>query len=113
MCSSEHHLRLISVMTGRPTLIGRVNLKPGWQSKRRSKLFAAVENSLEKRAAKGAISPEDKLKKQENANIDYMMRIHRRIDEIVDDQTTADALKPWYMFMCKRPCFHNEYLPVF
>jgi len=88
-------------------------LEPGWQSKRRSKLFAAVENSLEKRAAKGAISPEDKLKKQENANIDYMMRIHRRIDEIVDDETTANALKPWYMFMCKRPCFHNEYLPSF
>jgi cation diffusion facilitator CzcD-associated flavoprotein CzcO len=88
-------------------------LQPGWQNKRRSKLLAAVENSLEKRAAKGAVSPEDKLKKQENANIDYMMRIHRRIDEIVDDTKTADALKPWYMFMCKRPCFHNEYLPAF
>jgi cation diffusion facilitator CzcD-associated flavoprotein CzcO len=88
-------------------------LQPGWQNKRRSKLLAAVENSLEKRAAKGAVSQEDKLKKQENANIDYMMRIHRRIDEIVDDTKTADALKPWYMFMCKRPCFHNEYLPAF
>ena len=88
-------------------------LEPGWQNKRRSKVLAAVENSLEKRAAKGASSPEEKLKKQENANIDYMMRIHKRIDEIVDDSATADALKPWYMFMCKRPCFHNEYLPSF
>ncbi|MEM9650497.1 MAG: monooxygenase, partial [Actinomycetota bacterium] len=26
---------------------------------------------------------------------------------------TAEALKPWYMLMCKRPCFHNEYLPTF
>ena len=88
-------------------------LQPGWQHKRREKVLAAVENSLEKRAAKGATSPEEKLRKQENANIDYMMRIHRRIDEIVDDPQTADALKPWYMFMCKRPCFHNEYLPSF
>jgi len=88
-------------------------LQPGWQHKRREKVLAAVENSLEKRAAKGATSPEEKLRKQENANIDYMMRIHRRIDEIVDDPATADALKPWYMFMCKRPCFHNEYLPSF
>ena len=88
-------------------------LQPGWQHKRREKVLAAVENSLEKRAAKGATSPEEKLRKQENANIDYMMRIHRRIDEIVDDPSTADALKPWYMFMCKRPCFHNEYLPSF
>ena len=88
-------------------------LQPGWQHKRREKVLAAVENSLEKRAAKGATSPEEKLRKQENANIDYMMRIHRRIDEIVDDPATAHALKPWYMFMCKRPCFHNEYLPSF
>ncbi|MAD06286.1 MAG: monooxygenase [Gammaproteobacteria bacterium] len=88
-------------------------LQPGWQHKRREKVLAAVENSLEKRAAKGATSPEEKLRKQENANIDYMMRIHRRIDEIVHDSATADALKPWYMFMCKRPCFHNEYLPSF
>ena len=43
----------------------------------------------------------------------YMMRIHRRIDEIVEDPATAEALKPWYMFMCKRPCFHNDYLPTF
>ena len=42
-----------------------------------------------------------------------MMRIHRRIDEIVEDPATAEALKPWYMFMCKRPCFHNDYLPTF
>ena len=88
-------------------------LQPGWQHKRREKVLAAVENSLEKRAAKGATSPEEKLRKQENANIDYMMRIHRRIDEIVNDPATADALKPWYMFMCKRPCFHNDYLPSF
>ena len=42
-----------------------------------------------------------------------MMWIHERIDEIVKDKQTADALKPWYMFMCKRPCFHDEYLPSF
>ncbi len=65
---------------------------------------------IEERAA---MSREEKIRRQENANIDYMMRIHRRIDEIVEDQATADALKPWYMFMCKRPCFHNEYLPSF
>jgi cyclohexanone monooxygenase len=59
------------------------------------------------------ISREEKIRRQEQANIDYMMRIHQRIDEIVEDQATADALKPWYMFMCKRPCFHNEYLPSF
>lgn len=42
-----------------------------------------------------------------------MMRIHHRIEEIVEDKDTAEALKPWYMMMCKRPCFHEDYLPTF
>lgn len=88
-------------------------LTPGWQAKRREKVLAAVERSPEQQARLDALTPEEKLRQQENSNIDYMMRIHRRIDEIVKDKETADALKPWYMFMCKRPCFHNEYLPSF
>ena len=88
-------------------------LEPGWQSKRREKVLALSEPSPEQKAKMAALTPEEKLKKQENGNIDYMMRIHKRIDAEVEDKATADALKPWYMFMCKRPCFHNEYLPTF
>ena len=29
------------------------------------------------------------------------------------DPKTAEALKPWYNWLCKRPCFHDEYLDVF
>ena len=88
-------------------------LKPGWQAKRRERVLAMSEPSPEEKAKMASVSREEKIQKQENANIDYMMRIHRRIDETVQDKATADALKPWYMFMCKRPCFHNEYLPSF
>jgi cyclohexanone monooxygenase len=88
-------------------------LEPGWQAKRREKVLAAVELSPGKKAKLDALTKDEKLQQQENGNIDYMMRIHKRIDEIVEDRTTADALKPWYMFMCKRPCFHNDYLPAF
>ena len=88
-------------------------LQPGWQAKRREKTLAAVEMSPEKRAELDALTLEEKVRRQENSNINHMMRIHKRIDEIVDDKATAEALKPWYMFMCKRPCFHNEYLPTF
>ena len=88
-------------------------LKPGWQAKRRQKAMTAPPLSVMQIEERVAMSREEKIRRQENANIDYMMRIHRRIDEIVEDQATADALKPWYMFMCKRPCFHNEYLPSF
>jgi cation diffusion facilitator CzcD-associated flavoprotein CzcO len=88
-------------------------LQPGWQAKRRERVLALSEPSPEQKAKMAALSPEEKLRKQENANIDYMMRIHKRIEETVKDKATAEALKPWYMFMCKRPCFHNEYLPTF
>ena len=26
---------------------------------------------------------------------------------------TAESLKPYYRQFCKRPCFHDEYLPTF
>jgi cation diffusion facilitator CzcD-associated flavoprotein CzcO len=39
--------------------------------------------------------------------------IRARVDEIVKDTATADALKPWYKQSCKRPCFHDDYLPAF
>jgi cyclohexanone monooxygenase len=42
-----------------------------------------------------------------------LRRIHRRIDEVVEDRETAESLTPWYRLMCKRPCFHNNYLPSF
>jgi len=40
-------------------------------------------------------------------------RIRNRVDEIVTDKDTAAKLKPWYSTWCKRPCFHDDYLPAF
>ena len=88
-------------------------LRPGWQQARREKHMRGRESDLTRKAELEALSREEKIQRQENANIDYMMRIHRRIEEIVEDRTTAEALKPWYMFMCKRPCFDDEYLPAY
>ena len=88
-------------------------LEPGWQAKRRERAMRGPRLTEEQRAERAAMSREEKIRRQENANIDYMMRIHKRIDEVVKDKATAEALKPWYMFMCKRPCFHNDYLPTF
>jgi cyclohexanone monooxygenase len=90
-----------------------MKLRPGWQAKRRAKARMDPELSEEKKVERATVSPEEKLRRQENANIEYMMRIHRRIEEVVQDKTTAAALKPWYMFMCKRPCFDNDYLPTY
>ena len=89
-------------------------LKPGWQAKRREKVIAGPPPpSPDKQAKLDKMTKQERVQLQENANIDYMMWIHDRVEEIVDDKATADALKPWYMFMCKRPTFHDEYLPSF
>lgn len=87
-------------------------LPPGWQANRRQRARMEARR-LEDGRGRPGISREEKIRRQENANIDYMMRIHKRIEEIVKDPATAEALKPWYMFMCKRPCFDNDYLPTF
>ncbi len=89
-----------------------LKLRPGWQAKRRERARMEARRMEEGSELRG-ISREEKIRRQENANIDYMMRIHKRIEEIVKDKATAEALKPWYMFMCKRPCFDNDYLPTF
>ena len=88
-------------------------LRPGWQEGRRMKAMRGRETDNALRAELAELSREEKIRRQENANIDHMMRIHKRIEEVVEDPATAQALKPWYMFMCKRPCFDDEYLPAY
>jgi cyclohexanone monooxygenase len=42
-----------------------------------------------------------------------MEAVRQLIDDTAHDRATADNLKPWYSYMCKRPAFHNDYLAVF
>jgi cation diffusion facilitator CzcD-associated flavoprotein CzcO len=49
----------------------------------------------------------------ELANFEKMEEIRARVDALVDDPVTAEALKPYYKMFCKRPCFHDEYLGAF
>jgi cyclohexanone monooxygenase len=42
-----------------------------------------------------------------------MNQIRQRVDDSVNDPGTAEALKPYYRQMCKRPTFNDEYLPCF
>jgi len=50
---------------------------------------------------------------RELADFANMEHIRRRIDQLVSDPATAEALKPYYNQMCKRPCFHDGYLETF
>ena len=47
------------------------------------------------------------------ADFQKMEQIRGRVDQVVQDQATAEALKPYYNQFCKRPCFHDEYLDTF
>jgi cyclohexanone monooxygenase len=49
----------------------------------------------------------------ELADFEKMEQIRARVDAVVSDPVTAEALKPWYRQFCKRPCFHDEYLQAF
>jgi len=46
-------------------------------------------------------------------NVPCGERAQARVDEFVKDPETAAKLKAWYPVWCKRPCFNDEYLPVF
>jgi cyclohexanone monooxygenase len=47
------------------------------------------------------------------AEMKKMEQARRRIASIVKNPAVAEALKPWYHYFCKRPCFHDEYLETF
>jgi cation diffusion facilitator CzcD-associated flavoprotein CzcO len=49
----------------------------------------------------------------EDSDDEKMTEIRARVDAIVKDPKTAAALKPWYRQLCKRPCFHDEYLQTY
>ena len=78
-------------------------LKPGWQKERLDKHMQGPVLTEQQRRDLAALPREEKIRRQENQNIEHQMRIHARVDEIVKDKATAEALKPWYMHRCKRP----------
>lgn len=61
----------------------------------------------------GLADPEQRGREIELADFAKMDEIRARVDAIVTDPATAEALKPWYGYFCKRPCFHDEYLQTF
>ncbi|MEM9255783.1 MAG: NAD(P)/FAD-dependent oxidoreductase [Pseudomonadota bacterium] len=49
----------------------------------------------------------------EASDYEKMDQIRARVDEVVSDPQTAAHLKAWYRQLCKRPCFHDDYLKAF
>ncbi len=55
-------------------------------------------------------TPELAMRAYEASDDEKMTEIRARVDTVVEDPAEAEALKPWYRQLCKRPCFHDEYL---
>ncbi len=49
----------------------------------------------------------------EDADFLKMEEIRARVDQVVSNSDTAAHLKAWYRQLCKRPCFHDDYLQAF
>jgi cyclohexanone monooxygenase len=58
-------------------------------------------------------TPEKMMAAFEDSDFEKMSEIRARVDSIVEDPATAQNLKAWYRQLCKRPCFHDEYLQAF
>ncbi|MEM9621212.1 MAG: NAD(P)/FAD-dependent oxidoreductase, partial [Pseudomonadota bacterium] len=59
------------------------------------------------------ISREELMQKQLDTNFRLMEQLRSRVDAAVEDPVTAEALKAYYPWGCKRPAFHDEFLPTF
>ena len=82
-----------------------------WSTTRWTDIFRNVVT-----APKGANKPrsrEERAQVLELADFRKMNQIRQRVDDTVQDPDTAEALKPYYRQMCKRPTFNDEYLACF
>ena len=124
----------IDVRNNRPTDDGWArSLRPGWQQERMDNFNALVSGGFAeedlvndgwtdiignllirlRQEASPDLSPEGLARNLELADFEKMNQIRSRVDDIVSDPKTAEALKPWYRQFCKRPCFHDDYLATF
>jgi cyclohexanone monooxygenase len=123
----------IDVRNNRPTdPAWAASLTPGWQQRRMDNFNILVSGGFQDEDLvndgwtdiirnlllmashdKNALTPQQLADIAERADILKMEQIRARVDELVKDDATAAALKPWYRQFCKRPCFHDEYLDAF
>ncbi|WP_439814935.1 flavin-containing monooxygenase [Zavarzinia sp. CC-PAN008] len=104
-------------------------LKPGWQRERQDNFNAVylgeptdvdlvddMWTDMRNYRPSGrdrAQSIQELMAQAELADMRKMSDVRARVDAVVKDRATAEALKAWYPRLCKRPCFHDDYLPTF
>jgi cation diffusion facilitator CzcD-associated flavoprotein CzcO len=91
-----------AIMLGLPVDVDLVD--DGWTHH-----FAAVNHPRVVEGMTGA----DVARSGEEIDYQVMEEHRRRVEELVADPATAAILKPYYRYICKRPCFHDEFLQAF
>lgn len=104
--------------------------EPGWQARRRKNFTAILSGDpvaedlvsdswtqaftrVPPNPRSGPLAAEQGARARVMADLSWMEAIRQRIHATVRDPDTAEALKPWYQYHCKRPGFHDEYLDTF
>ncbi|WP_275558745.1 NAD(P)/FAD-dependent oxidoreductase [Streptomyces sp. 5-6(2022)] len=124
----------VDVRGNRPTDEGwAASLTPGWQRRRRDNFLAIVtggqvdedlvddgwtstarlQQKLIPTDSYADLPAQERERLYELADFQKMNGIRDRVDSIVENTATAEALKPWYRYMCKRPTFSDTYLDTF
>ncbi len=128
----------VDVRANRPTDPEWVaSLQPGWQQERMenfnicveggdvevdlvqdgwTKIFRNLTGKVAKQASRKLgrrLTPQERGQLMELADYMQMNDVRARVDAVIEDPEVAEKLKPWYRQFCKRPCFHDEYLPTF
>jgi cyclohexanone monooxygenase len=104
-------------------------LPPGWQRRRMDNFLAIISGQPQgedsvgdrwtdfwKRVGAGIAerhrsgSNEDPHAIMQQVDFVKMDEIRGRVANIVTDPVTAEAVKPWYNYLCKRPLFSDEFL---
>ncbi len=110
-------------------------LRPGWQKERQRNFHhAAMEmlapgepdlicdiwteisrNLAAELDAEGwpELAPGEFARRREVVDYRVMERLRERVASIVEDPETAEALKPYYRYLCKRPASNDDYYPTF
>ena len=120
-----------------PALVGKRNnrptdpewfksLKPGWQAERIVNFTEAITGSQPEvdmvddewtklfwTDTRKLPDNDEEAAALEQLDFDNVQKIRDHIANIITDPELAKKLMPWYSQACKRPCFHDEYLPAF
>ena len=113
----------------------KASLEPGWQKERQANFHRAAMEALgpgdpdlicdiwtevarnlaAELEAEGwpALTPEEYMARRESVDYRVMDRLRRRVEALVEDPETAEALKPYYRFLCKRPLSSDDFYPTF